>query len=660
MRQTLFLSLILVVEFRRHMCWVILMMSVTTAQAQERKYLDDQLQDVYNATTTLFTTQENIQYNQGRNKTIAEDMGISGMHRFTFVQQYGNKLQNLGNNGTATKPIFYVMPDNIGFTSGFHAYDIYFRNPCQVRYYDTKSPYSKMYVILARFGSFYADVCHSRNVTPNWNIGANFRNIMTDKEWISSRRGDKNVISYGLDFFTHYRTQNEQYQLLAHFLIAEHRVRETGGIYTTKYQESRKKNFENELWHNSMVNRLMPKVEDPKSKLESNDSRRRFYLYHQLALSEQLWTYHELEIRKETYQFKIDSLSEEAAVFLGGKESDNHIELKTTVWSKQNILGVKGDWQDLFYSGYYRHKQIECRPPKRQNNQDLYERYVGLHTRYNLGDKTASLHLGAEYLLQGGYKARVAYEGASFDLACERIKHKPSCLARQYHGYHRNWDHAFSSPTATQVRGSLQLADDRVQLKPYVSWTRVDNPIFFEQKITEPNYTDAQKSITIAEPKQVRNNVNIITLGTDLELKFGSHVRWDSELTTAKVPGPMAKIFSMPSLLINSKLYYTNTTTAGNGTFETGIDVHWKSSYKADGYDPVTQQFYFQDTFTVYSYPIIDLFLDFRIQSFSAFLKFSHCNESWLPATSRGYFVTPLYPGQRQAFDIGISWSFFD
>ena len=111
--------------------------------------------------------------------------------------------------------------------------------------------------------------------------------------------------------------------------------------------------------------------------------------------------------------------------------------------------------------------------------------------------------------------------------------------------------------------------------------------------------------------------------------------------------------------MINTKLYYTHTTPGGNGTFETGIDVHWKSSYKANGYDLVTQQFYYQDDFNIHSYPVIDLFLDFRIKHFSAFLKLSHCNEYWL-APAPSYFVTPFYPGQKKAFDIGFIWSFFD
>jgi len=67
---------------------------------------------------------------------------------------------------------------------------------------------------------------------------ANFRNMMTDKEWIPSGWGDRNVIAYGLDLFTYYKTENEQYQLLAHCLLAKHCVQETGKICTKMYRQS--------------------------------------------------------------------------------------------------------------------------------------------------------------------------------------------------------------------------------------------------------------------------------------------------------------------------------------------------------------------------------------------------------------------------------------
>lgn len=636
--------------FYRYIRWIVLLLGTTPvfAYAQEEKHLDARPQDVHNATTTLFTTQEDIQYNQKDYRAVADDMSISELHRFTFVQKYGNRLQNLGNNGTAIKSIFYTIPQTLGLTSGFHAYDIYFRSPSQFRYYDTQSPYSKMYIMLARFGSFYADVCHSRNITPNWNIGINFRNMMTDKEWIPSDRNDKNVISYGLDLFTHYKTEEEQYQLLAHYLIAKHRVRETGGIYTPRYAKS---NDEQALWKHNMKNRLQ---EGSKENPESSDARKRFHLYQQLALTKQLWTYHELGIQRSKYQFKTDPLHETAKTSLGDHEADAQQAIRdtTTMGAIHNELGIKGDWKNFFYCSYYRHKKIEFELPRGRNNLDLYEHHMGLQTRYSWGSSSHVLHTTGEYLWPEFYKVRAAYKGPLGELACEQIRHKPSFLAQNHQGYHRNWSKRFVPPTATRISGGFKLKDSIIQLRPHASFIRVHNHIYFKHK-------SGERHAMVAEPTQTEKNVDIVTVSADLGLALGRHIRWDSELTGAKILGPGASIFNVPTLLINSRLYYTDTTAAGNGTFETGIDVHWKSSYKADAYDPVTQQFYLQNEFNVYSYPIIDLFLNFRIKNFSAFLKFSHCNEFWL-SPAPGYFVTPLYPGQKKAFDIGLNWSFFD
>ena len=668
-KTALFLSLILTVKFRKYINWIILLIGTSTAQAQEEKYLDDTPQDIYNPTTTLFTTQKNIQYNRKGYKAISDDMGISGLHRFTFVQQHGNMLQNLGNNGTAIYPIFYSMPDTIGITSGFYAYDVYFRNPDQFRYYDTKSPYSKLYIILARFGSFYADVCHSRNVTPNWNIGANFRNIMADKEWIPHGRGDKNVISYGIDFFTHYKTDHERYQLLAHLLVAKHRVRETGGISTDKYRNN-KENVVNtrlstkqEIWYNNIDNPLVSN--DLKKHPESIDARKHLHLYHQLALTEQLEVYQELDIQKQKNIFKADELVESAQFFLGyATETSNNrletIETTTALWHAQNECGFIGDWQDWFYCGYYRYKRIGLRPQQERNNQDLHEHYVGLRTRYQLRNNTEYLHLRGEFLFSGFYKAHISYEGSHFDLAYNQMRHKPSFLTQCYDdGYLRKWNRQFSPPTAMQISGGFKMASSRVQVKPRVSFTSITDHIYFEHQFKGSR--NKQRKTRIAEPKQIQERTNIMTIGTELDLSLGNHIHWDSELTAARTLGlgPSTETISIPAFLINTRLYYKDTTTVGNGTFETGIDVHWKSSYMACGYDPVTQQFYLQDEFIVHSYPIIDLFLNFRIKSFSAFLKFSHCNEFWL-APAPGYFTTPLYPGQKKAFDIGLNWSFFD
>ena len=79
------------------------------------------------------------------------DTVIRDFHRFTYVQRSLNTLQDLGNIGTSSRSIFYQVPQVIGASSGFQSYDVVW-DAEELRYYDTKSPYTKMYVILGGKG----------------------------------------------------------------------------------------------------------------------------------------------------------------------------------------------------------------------------------------------------------------------------------------------------------------------------------------------------------------------------------------------------------------------------------------------------------------------------------------------------------------------------
>ena len=78
----------------------------------------------------------------------------------------------------------------------------------------------------------------------------------------------------------------------------------------------------------------------------------------------------------------------------------------------------------------------------------------------------------------------------------------------------------------------------------------------------------------------------------------------------------------------------------------------------AEAYNPSYQQFHLQNTFDVYAYPVLDFFLDFRINRTRVLLKYNHLNAGLL--SREGYFVTPDYTGYRSFLDLGISWYLFD
>jgi len=107
-----------------------------------RALLDDSTKMVYGPMTTLSYYERDIK----RNNLIlyAQDTSLNNFHNYDPVAKSNWKYQDLGNIGSATKPVFYELPDIIGTRSGFSAYDLYHRNPEDQAYFDTKSPFTEM------------------------------------------------------------------------------------------------------------------------------------------------------------------------------------------------------------------------------------------------------------------------------------------------------------------------------------------------------------------------------------------------------------------------------------------------------------------------------------------------------------------------------------
>lgn len=627
-RLTLFFLIILVATFSLKAQETPRVDDEAEQEIKKRLMLDDSTRQVYGPHSLHFTTQDKIKYNQKGSLSI--ETSASNLHRFTFMHQHKNKIQNLGNNGTAAKRIFYHLPDQIGVSSGFNAYDSYFKNSSQFKYYTTKSPFSKLHLVVGEHGRSLVRIPYSRNVTKNWNIGADFRSLIADKQFGQAfTPGDRNVVSYAYDFFTHFKTSHEKYQLLAYFFRMHHRVKETGGIqakagYTFKdfFQATVNSNLEN---------------------VKSRELRQHYHAYQQFAFLNQLQVYHEFDwINKFNYfEIEVPPLPTEVAFLGDSLVQSTFAQDRTFMKSFWNEVGCKGDLAKLFYLCYYRRRDVNLAYKYLDDSNKLVEHYAGIQTRYTFKDST-TFHLSGTYLDGGLYKVEAAYQSPFFDLSYEGVKYKPSFLVQNYRSSYREWSNNFESPTAFQVKGSVSFGWPFLALRPHATLSKVNKHIYFNQ----------QKM-----PTQAAANATIILSGIEADLTLWKHVHADNHCIFANVKGPASDVFRVPKFLLNSKVYYENNFFKNKLELETGLDMHFKSAYLADNYDPVTQQFFLQDSFLVHDYLIADLFLNFRIKNFKMFFKVTHINQRWFDP---GYFVTPFYPGQRSALDLGISWAFFD
>ena len=142
------------------------------AHTVNAQILDDSTKLVYGPTTTRYIYEHHIKYNDLYFTTV--DTSIFNIHRFTITEQSVYHLQDLGVNGTAARSIYTPTPTIIGARSGFYAYEQFFTPPEDLRYYDTKSPYSRIGAALGGRGRSRVDVGFNRSDSSNFNIGIDY------------------------------------------------------------------------------------------------------------------------------------------------------------------------------------------------------------------------------------------------------------------------------------------------------------------------------------------------------------------------------------------------------------------------------------------------------------------------------------------------------
>jgi hypothetical protein len=118
---------------------------------------------------------------------------------------------------------------------------------------------------------------------------------------------------------------------------------------------------------------------------------------------------------------------------------------------------------------------------------------------------------------------------------------------------------------------------------------------------------------------------------------------------------------------INLPLFYTRNRFAFEGKLfpnlilSTGIDTRYFSGYKADNYSPVSGQYFYQDQQTLSIRPDLAAYVNFRIRSFTAYVRAENLNTLTFKygfGFKDANLYAPLYPGQGLVIRVGIFWGF--
>lgn len=632
--------------FSRHFLTVFFLFASLAVWAQDEpgasrigsSIIDDSTKNVYGPTTTRYFYESDFFRNSYQLRTI--DTTAVNFHRFNFVQRYNNFHQDLGNIGTAIRPVFNEVPDIIGATSGFTAYDLYW-NSETVRYYDSKSPYASVKWILGGKGRSVARFTFTRNINPNWNVGFNFRILQIDKITARSSKGDRTTKSNYFDIFTSFKSKDSTYTLLFNARRDFFRVDENGGVKPNANDED----FTySDLFEKQQISTWLTEA-------ESNDKRGALHLFHQYSIARGLQFYHISDMYRQINRFNDEDPGNEYYDFIVVDSVTTRD--RTSLKSFRNEVGVKGSLFKAFYNGYaaVRKYSLDYKYIYEDDfylNSNNWEGYVGGRIGLQL-DSLVEVKGWAEWMLDERYMIQGSIKTKWFEASAKRSVSTPAFLPQAYRASHDLWINYFGNVEGTEFKGNLTYESKVFSIYPGVRFSTFKNYIFFKE---DP--TAAEQRVL---PYQTTGYQTWVSPELNLSLTLYDHLTLKGQGIYTRILENSDDAMQFPELFVNAQLAYANIWFNGNFDFQVGLDTHWKSRYYAPGYDVTSQQFYTQQRNLAPAFPIIDLFLNARIKRARIFVKY---NNALMTFTDYGNVPTPFYPGIRNLIDFGFDWSFFD
>jgi hypothetical protein len=188
------------------------------------------------------------------------------------------------------------------------------------------------------------------------------------------------------------------------------------------------------------------------------------------------------------------------------------------------------------------------------------------------------------------------------------------------------------------VFGYTDLKIKQLAIRPSVDITKILSYIYYD---------------SLSYVQQAKEDIEMYRFGLGFDFKRGRFSTTNQVFYTQRT-GP--DLIRFPKVFINSRFAF-DLLYKKKLFIQTGVELHYKSSYYADGYMPAIQQFHLQDKQEILGYLQTDVFADLRINRVRLFVKFAHVNQGLF---NGGYYASPGFAGMGRTFEFGVHWLLFD
>jgi hypothetical protein len=580
----------------------------------------------------------------------------------------------LGNNGNAAYPILFTPILKAGWDAGFHAFDLYKYTIENTKFFQTTRPYTELSYFLASGKEQVVKVLQTQNIKPNWNVGIDYR-LISSPGFFQTQNTNHN--NYRL--FSHYQGKRKRYS--AYFVLMGNKLgsAENGGIQNDSFllDPNRKRRmtvpvhlgsdslsqniFSTKISTGNIYNDFTAFFRQSydigkKDSIIINDSTTEYLFYPKLRFQ------HTINYTSSSYEFK-DTVNNPILAMTDSAFFKQNYDTSLHPTYGLNFL-VKDKWK--YVSNDFVIRQF----PETKNLGQYID--AGLRLENFSGFFYSGKKNFYNVVLHGEYRNKT--RNKKWDAVLNGEFYATGLNAADFNVY------ASVARTLNQKLGDVQLSFQNVNRSPSYIYegnssfnfdnnlkTNKENITVLTATAINRRFTLMARNISITnytyfknfyQTDQFNGLVNLTQITASAKTKIVGHLNLYSNFIIQQTTG------NNP---IHVPLFYTQQKLAFEGNYfknlnlSTGIDVKYNTPYKADNYSPVMGKFFPQDSVVINNLPQLNLFFNFRIKSFSAFIKAENLNtfkiENGITFTNNN-FAAPLYPTPGMIIRFGVKWGF--
>ncbi len=576
----------------------------------------------------------------------------------------------LGNNGTATTSLLFNPNTSPGWDPGFHAYDIYGFSTEQTRFYNTTRPFTELDYLIGSGAEQFINILHTQNIKPNWNFAFQFRLINSPGFFKSQSTNHSN-----LRFNTYYQSRNKRYGIYFIGLKNGLQSAENGGIVSDSFLLDKTGIYADRFNIPVNIGDIIGYSRDPfNTQLKTGNK------YSQLKL-----------LVRQQYDFgKKDSIVTDSTViklFYPRFRTEHTLQYNTYSYLFQDVsadsifyrhnydidinsgdtLRYQNSWKEMIndlsiyqYPDIKNQQQFLKLGASIQNlslqrmdlSRDILYN-IFLHgeyrnrTRNKKWEIEAFAHLYSTGFNAGDYRAFVSLERlissklGSLQAGFENANRTPSYLIRNQSGFPViTPPDGTNKENITHLFGSISLPALQMNLSGH--YYLIGNYSYFKNSF---------------EAGQQSSPFNVLQIKGSKDFKLGKYWHWYADVALQQTAG--ATPIHLPLIYLRNRLVFQGRFFK-NLNIALGLDSRYNTPYFADSYSPVTGQFFPQDSIRIANLPDIGAFVNFRIRSFSAFVRLDNLNTIDIKefTFTNNNMAAPFYPYQGLLFKVGIFWNF--